>query len=160
MYSPVKGLNHVTLILPLSGFGRMIFTLSDSLGEVLTLHHNGSAIDMVHNSGFDIDGEGRALANLSMGDGSRIFIVSQHQGPVKVFKEQFPMEDSRILVLGKNEFKVEFFKNGENVGVGEYAYGQGYLSQSSRKVLIPGEIEKVVVSDFSGRPRTVLFESK
>ncbi len=129
-------------------------------GEVLSLNHNDLSIGTIHNSGFNVDGEGRALASLTMGDGSQVYIVSQHQGAVKVFKEQLSKEEVELLVLEKDEFKVEYYQEGNLIRVEEFPYGQGYLSQSSRKIPISKRIEKVVISDFAGNKRTVLFERK
>jgi len=129
-------------------------------GGVLTLNHNNSSIGTIQNSGFNVCGEGRALASLTFRDGSQVYIVSQHQGPVKVFKEKLSKEQVELLVLEKDEFKVEYYQEGNLIGEEEFPYGQGYLSQSSRKIPISKRIEKVVITDFAGNKRTVLFGKK
>ncbi len=102
-------------------------------------------------SGFQVDGDAKALARLTRKD-SQLFLGTQNIDSLKVysvpnsgqlFKPQ-PMDSwaELIYTTGKKE-RVEFY------------YGSGYLSQSSRVMQITKDVKEIIVHDFKGQSRTV-----
>jgi hypothetical protein len=100
-------------------------------------------------SGFRVDGDAKALARLQ-GPGHELIVASQNLDSLKIFRrnertlqnffEPAPTDVEALLehADGTNE-RVEFY------------YGSGYLSQSTRSILIPKGVKRLTVVDVRGK---------
>ncbi len=108
-------------------------------------------------SGFYVPGDGKALASLFVG-GQRCVIASQNNDVLLAFRFG---EHSRFFPPESDDFKVAFIGANEAVIDTRYlAYGNGFLSQSSRKTAIPDGAEKVVVTKYNGKERAVNLQKQ
>ncbi len=107
-------------------------------------------------SGFSIDGEARAMALLTRPDSSQLILVSRYNQPLLAFVQNSPSPGTSIAA-NQDERLVISYQAGKAVKQQELFYGSGYLSQSSRKVRIPQEIDSVQLVSFSGKKRTILL---
>ncbi len=109
-------------------------------------------------SGFFVDGDAKALAELSLKDGSSLILAAQNSDSLKIFK---PLEQSyKSIRLKNNDVSAELiFKNGDKEYI-EFNYGTGYLSQSSRVCRISEDVVSVKVTTYTGESRNVSIISK
>jgi enediyne biosynthesis protein E4 len=106
-------------------------------------------------SGFVVDGQGRAIAVLRDKEGNPIILASQHGDSLKVFKNIRPQSYKSVVKLGPLDYLEEItFKDGTK-SVKEFYYGDGYLSQSSRIFPILDSYQKVVITDYQRNKRTI-----
>ena len=106
-------------------------------------------------SGFFVEGDAKALACLTMRDGSSLLLAAQNSDSLKVFKASWKPE--RTLRLEKNDVSaILTFKTGETK-FREFYYGSGYLSQSSRICKIPDGVNLVVITNYKGESRELSF---
>jgi hypothetical protein len=108
-------------------------------------------------SGFLVEGDGKGLADLRLGDGSVIVLAAQNNAVLKTFVVPASKE-IKIITPKLNDVMIEAtYSNGRKLKF-ELHYGSGYLSQSSRKVSLPAKgLVKVTATDFQGRGRNVAF---
>ena len=50
-----------------------------------------------------------------------------------------------------------FYQDGRKQKI-EFYYGSGYLSQSSRKILLPRSFKEIVIYDYAGKSRKITPE--
>lgn len=106
-------------------------------------------------SGFVVNGQGRALAVLRDQEGNPIILAAQHGDSLKVFKNVKPQSYKDVVKLGPLDYLTEItFKDGSK-SVKEFYHGDGYLSQSSRILPIPDSYQKVEITDYQRNKRTV-----
>jgi enediyne biosynthesis protein E4 len=109
----------------------------------------------LNQSGFVVDGQGRALAVLMDREGNQIILAAQHGDSLKVFKHKKPQSYKHVVKMGPLDFLAEItFKDGSKSSK-EFYYGDGYLSQSSRILPILTSYAKVEITDYKGNQRTV-----
>lgn len=109
-------------------------------------------------SGFFVDGDAKALAELSLKDGSTIILSAQNSDTLKVFKSL--SKSPGPIRLRKDEVCAEVtFRNGER-SYHEFHYGSGYLSQSSRVLKISKDALSVKITSYKGETRSIQFKSK
>lgn len=103
-------------------------------------------------SGFYVPGNARALANLFIGN-QRSVITSQNNDVLLAFHYG---GDVPVFAPESDDFKISFIGDGEAIlGTEILNYGNGYLSQSSRKTAIPDGAKYLVVTKYSGKERTI-----
>ena len=113
------------------------------------------AIEM-NESGFYVPNDARALARVSLGNQKSIWVATQNKGLMKVFT--FNLGISKTIPLShvsglmehsvrKNEVKAEILlKNGQKQ-LREFYWGNTFLSQESRSILMDNSIKSVTVFD-------------
>jgi hypothetical protein len=80
-------------------------------------------------SGFVVDGDGKALAEISGADGERLIVASQNGDRLRTIR---PPNSAHALRIRPDELRAEIaYEDGEQEKV-EFYRGSGYLSQSSR----------------------------
>ena len=103
----------------------------------------------VTQSGFFVDGDAKALTNLTLGNGQQLILATQNRDSLKVFSKQDKLALSKEdLVPAKalsNTAIIEL-KNGKK-RKHEFYYGSGYLSSSSRTIIIDKSIAAVTVEE-------------
>jgi hypothetical protein len=102
-------------------------------------------------SGFFADGDAKAMAELTMKDGTSLILVARNSDSLKVIKPLFgPAKNIR---LKNDDVSAELiYKSGEKE-YREFYYGSGYLSQSSRICKIPEEVVSVSITNYKGETR-------
>jgi hypothetical protein len=110
------------------------------------------------NSGFEVEGDGKALSKLNSITGP-LLIATQNTDSLRIFRLRKDMrENERTFTPLKSDSWATFsFANGKKTKV-EFYYGSGYLSQSSRVIRIPIDVTEMMVYDFAGKSRTVDFK--
>ncbi|WP_040490238.1 FG-GAP-like repeat-containing protein, partial [Indibacter alkaliphilus] len=126
-----------------------------SIGNVLEANSEGKFNTNIQNTGFLVEGEGRALVNLTLANNQSLILASQHQGPIKAFKKSAPYPNQKYLKLARTDFKVSFELIDGTFKSLEFPYGAGYLSQSSRKIPIPSNCKTIQITEFDGTSRLV-----
>ncbi len=122
-----------------------ITLLGDGLGGLKLLNTTSS--------GFQVRGDAKALAKLN-GINGEIIISTQNRDSLKVFKMTTLVSKRKIMALPTDSWAEWTYLNGKKERV-ELYYGSGYLSQSSRMMVIPNEVKSITMYDFLGKPRTV-----
>jgi hypothetical protein len=106
-------------------------------------------------SGFKVNGQGRALAVLRDQEGNPIILAAQHGDSLKVFKNTEVQAYKQVIKLGPLDYLAEITSKDGSKSVKEFFYGDGYLSQSSRIFPILEYYQKVEISDYKGGKRVV-----
>ncbi len=168
-FSPVFGIlagdydydGNCDLILTGNSYSSNVFTgqYDASTGLFLSGDGEGGFTSVLgRNSGFFVDGDAKALAELSLKDGSSLILAAQNSDTLKVFK---PVSKSPGSIrLRKDEVYAEVtFSNGKK-SYHEFHYGSGYLSQSSRVLKIPENAVSVEITTYKGEKRSIQFSKK
>ena len=108
-------------------------------------------------SGFYVPGDAKSLVNLYRANGDELFIASQNKDSVEVFVKE-SSNNFRVLEVKPLESSAEiFYQDGRKQKI-EFYYGSGYLSQSSRKMLLPRSFKEIVIYDYAGKSRKITPE--
>jgi hypothetical protein len=108
-------------------------------------------------SGFFVDGDAKALAELSLKDGSSLILAAQNSDSLKVFS--VTGTKTKIIRIKSDEVSAELTYNNGLKEHREFYYSTGYLSQSSRILKVPPEIVSVTLSNYRGNKRTISLEN-
>lgn len=166
--SPVNGITtadinadgNLDVVIIGNDYGNEVFSGRYDASRGLVLLGNGKGnFDVVPTtkSGFKVDGDAKALGKLKSALGNEVLISTQNLDSLRMHipvanagKQRFfqpsPLDSWAIFEHddGKRE-KVEFY------------YGSGYLSQSTRSMLIPVTVKKIDVYDYKGSHRIIEF---
>ena len=82
------------------------------------------------------------------------FIASQNRDSLEIFRKT--VSHARHFQPEPLDVKAELFFQDGMKQVVEFYYGSGYLSQSTRSISIPANMEEMVVYDSNGDSRKVL----
>jgi hypothetical protein len=105
-------------------------------------------------SGIYIPGNGKGLSMLRNQSGSMMFAATENRGPLRIFEARTKL---RYYIAEPNDASVVIFmKNGKSQRR-EFNYGNSFLSQSSRFIVIPENAERMEVRNFSGKTRTISY---
>ena len=107
-------------------------------------------------SGFIVDGDGKALAKLRSAS-EEVIIATQNADSVKVFRTTSDATGRKHFTPSMTEFKADLLFNDGRKQKIEFYHGSGYLSQSSRSMTIPEGVKKIIVYDHAGRSRELDF---
>lgn len=100
------------------------------------------AVEM-NESGFYVPYDARALARVRVGEGQNIWLASQNNATLKAFS----CSKANSLPLSKNEVKAQILlKNGQKC-LKEFYWGNAFLSQESRSILMNPAIESIQFFD-------------
>jgi enediyne biosynthesis protein E4 len=121
--------------------------LGDGRGEFR--HLNGIQ------SGFFVDGDAKAIAELLLDNGRSLVLVTQNDDSLRIFARAAPPGGVLRLQHG-DAYALLTFADG-TIRREEFHYGSTYLSQSSRFLRISSALREAVVHDFQGRSRTYQF---
>jgi hypothetical protein len=108
-------------------------------------------------SGFFVDGDAKAIAELVLDERRSLVLVTQNNDSLRVFSalragavrhlRLEPLDAYAVLTLADGRTRRQ-----------ELYYGSTYLSQSSRYLTVPRDAAKVVVYDSRGRARALALE--
>ena len=127
-------------------------------GLISYLHNNELIFECGHTNGFYVPSNGKALANLVLGSGENIFIVTSNNDSLQIFKP-LKNENTQIKLNQFDVFAIIEDENGSKHKQ-EFYYGSGYLSQSSRFLSLNSEWKTIEFISYSGESRMVNRENK
>jgi hypothetical protein len=129
-----------------------------SIGSVLLGDGKGGFTPVsVKESGFSVDGDAKALSRLESGKHSLI-LASQNADSLKIFIDQTGEGYKRIIINKMEASAMIYFKNGSR-RKNEFYYGDTYLSQSSRTMLVTPDISHIEFYKTNGKiSRTLKFD--
>jgi len=99
-------------------------------------------------SGFIVPGDAKALVKLSSVNGSPLYIASQNRGELKVFRGKNQESQSIEPSQEVSAILVEL-ENGKTQRL-EVNHGSGFLSQSSREIMLPKGLKSLKIVDYTG----------
>ena len=104
-------------------------------------------------SGFYVPGNAKALATLNHPKGP-LLIATQNRDSLKTFQLTTKTNVNVFSPAPSDASGTFVFKDGKKQRI-EFYYGSGFLSQSTRSILIPPGVEEITVCDFNGNCRKV-----
>ena len=112
---------------------------------------------LLNQSGFIVDADARALARVETKNNQSLFVISQVLDSIKMFRQNDAVASKRIYPTQNERYAVLYMEGNKKRKL-ELSYGSGYLSQSSRSVVISSAIKQVEFYDSKGsRTRQVSF---
>jgi len=106
--------------------------------------------------GFYVKGDAKGLARLHTAHNDDVWIATQNQDSlVALTLANGPSPDITWITLQPRDFSADITYTDGRTRHTEFYYGSTYLSQSSRKIPVSGEVKKIVVTDFRGNKREV-----
>jgi hypothetical protein len=119
---------------------------------MLVLKGNGNGSFTVDSRGFNSSGDNKAISSIQGAGGTRLFLVSSNNGYLKTYRG---MDSTKSIPLhGSDVYAVITRKDGKKYKE-EFAYGQSYLSQSSRRFYFSASTASVTIYDARGEKREV-----
>lgn len=122
----------------------------------LVLKGNGSgefeAISSAR-SGFKVLGDGKALATLARSNGQPAYIATQNLGRLETFGPA--NSEKRIIDVEAMDQAARVTYADGSIEKIELPYGNGYLSQSTRKLVLNANARQVEITNFQGQSRVV-----
>ncbi len=104
-------------------------------------------------SGFLVRGDAKGMAEIRIGEGNKILqLIAINSESVKVFENNTSNLQKSMLILPYETHATLTLKNGKKRKQ-EFYHGSSYLSQSSRKLTINGQIITVEIFDAQGNKR-------
>jgi len=104
-------------------------------------------------SGFMVNGDAKAMAQILTADNKPVFLVSQNNDSLKVFASTTNTSLQLINIQPGDAYAELQFKNGKKRRE-EFYYGAGYLSQSGR-VFLSKNLSTVIITDYKGNRRAI-----
>ncbi|MEM1134408.1 MAG: FG-GAP-like repeat-containing protein [Bacteroidota bacterium] len=146
---------YLDLVLVGNSYATEVFTgrYDALIGLILKGNGRGDFTTLPSNkTGFFVDGDAKALVQLFDANNKNIILASQNKDKLLSFESSNPTQQT-VLSFKKDDAKVVFtFKDGTS-RISELYYGNTYLSQSSRKMVIPRNTANVQVINFQGETR-------
>lgn len=141
------------------------YNMSPSLGRydgfkglILKGNGKGSFIPMaIQESGFHVDGNGKALGELIVNK-MYALIASQNEGSMKLFSISKKVE-KYAYVSPDDSHAFLHLKNGEKRKM-EFSLGQGFLTQSTSKIIFNNSINFIEIIDRKGNHRNIRNEKQ
>lgn len=109
-------------------------------------------------SGFYVPGDAKALAKLSVRD-HNLFIATQNQDSIKVFATTNGGKRASFVPEPLDVSAEITFTDGKKQKV-EFYYGSGYLSQSTRQIRMPDNVEEIIVYNSKGESREINIQKE
>jgi hypothetical protein len=165
--APINGLvvidvnqdGHLDVIMTGNDYGNEVFSGRYDACTGIVLLGDGKGNFEYENSlssGFLVDGDAKALGKLN-GINGELFIATQNADSLRIFELKKKTVGTREFIpLITDSWAELFFPDGKKEKV-EFYYGSGYLSQSTRSIMIPAKVKEMKVYDFSGKSRIVDF---
>ncbi|MEM8891028.1 MAG: VCBS repeat-containing protein, partial [Bacteroidota bacterium] len=107
-------------------------------------------------AGLQIRGDARALVRIFLGD-EPVFLISENQGPLHLYRLTDPPSALNTFEPEPlDSWAMQYFTDGRKKAI-LFTYGSGYLSQSSRKIMVPAGVLRMEVYDASGKKRELTY---
>lgn len=111
------------------------------------------AAQSIASSGFYVPGNAKALAQLTDKQGRELLVATQNRGRLCVFRNHKPATSLRLRPTDASA--VLTFANGKKQKV-EFSYGNSFLSQSARIILVSPFVKAIEITDSQGHKRQEL----
>lgn len=136
-------------------YGNEVFAGRYDAFTGLVLLGNGKSFDYTTSAqtGFYVPGNAKGTAILNHQKGSLI-LATQNQDSLKVFSLKEKSNFGKFTPFSNDVFCTLYFSNKKTQKV-EFYYGSGFYSQSSRTILIPPDVDYIVVCNSRGECRTI-----
>ena len=108
-------------------------------------------------TGFYVPGDAKALVKLSA-KGHNLLIASQNRDSLHVYSRNVPSNAVRFVPEPLDTRAELTYADGKKQAV-EFCYGSGYLSQSSRSIIIPSGVREMVIYNSRGDSRKVSMDA-
>jgi hypothetical protein len=108
----------------------------------------------VDESGFFINGDAKGMASLVMEDGSMLVLVGQNNDRMVVF-ENLINKGKKIIDPEYNEYRARLELTDGTIMIRDLGYGTSFLSSSSRKFILPGNVSKATLFRYTGETREI-----
>jgi enediyne biosynthesis protein E4 len=105
-------------------------------------------------SGFFVDGDAKGIAELGLEDGRSLVLVTQNNDSLKAFSTVAPNGTRSVRLQPGDTHAVLTLRDGRQRRQ-EFYHGSTYLSQSSRRLTLPPDVQQAVVYDVRGGSRVV-----
>jgi hypothetical protein len=126
-------------------------------GMISCLPNDKLKFECGHANGFNVPSDGKALANLVLGNGENIFIVTSNHDSLRIF-QPLKHEHSPLELKQYEVFAIIEDDNGR-IYKQEFYYGSGYLSQSSRFLNLNSRWKRIELISYSGERRILNREN-
>ncbi len=103
-------------------------------------------------SGIHITGDGKSLAALTTADGSQVVLASQNQGKLQAYRLRKNVKS--IPLKADDCTAVIQLKDGRSMRKA-LTYGEGFQSQSTRRLFLPAQAAQVEIINYKGEKRVV-----
>jgi hypothetical protein len=113
-------------------------------------------VDASAAAGFFVEGEGRAITGIATGASGSTVLVTRNDNDAVAFHPLRQAAARRVQLSPLESHAILSLADGGTRRV-ELMYGSGYLSQSSRVLVIPEGAREVVIHDSQGGRRVITF---
>ncbi len=106
-------------------------------------------------SGFFVPGDGKALATVHTAQGEDLWLATQNQDSLKVFRRIQGTDAADWIDLEAGDLCADILYKDNHKRHTEFYYGSTFLSQSSRKMMVDQKATHITITDFSGNKREI-----
>lgn len=126
----------------------------DAQGSFL-LMGNGKGGFTANRKDINVIGDNKAVAEIQSADGSSLFLISSNSDSLHVFRLNQPHQ--KVVAINPDDaYAISTFRNGFKRRE-EFYYGNAYLSQSGRQLLVAPNVQSIVIFKSSGEKRILNF---
>lgn len=126
----------------------------DAQGSFL-LMGNGKGGFTANRKEIKVIGDNKAVAEIQSADGSSLFLISSNSDSLHVFRLNQPHQ--KVVAINPDDaYAISTFRNGFKRRE-EFHYGNAYLSQSGRQLLVAPNVQSIVIFKSSGEKRILNF---
>ncbi len=111
----------------------------------------------IASSGFYVPGNAKGLAQLTDSKGRELMIATQNRGRLYLFRNSKPATNLRLRPTDASALLT--FADGKKQKV-EFCYGNSFLSQSARTLLVSPQVKVVEITDSQGHKRQGLHQEQ
>lgn len=151
----INGDGHLDIVAVGNDYGNEVFSgRYDALEGVVLLGDGKGSFTHIsaRNSGFWVPGDAKALARLQSAKGE-LFVATQNLDSLRVFRRTNTADVSKVFHAAPGDWRVDVtYEDGTEERI-ELYYGSGYLSQSTRTVVVPAGVMQITVRDYAGQTR-------
>ncbi|MEM8898455.1 MAG: VCBS repeat-containing protein [Bacteroidota bacterium] len=108
-------------------------------------------------SGFHVEGDTRALAQLTVNNQLN-YLLGRNNDSLKAFKLEIPETNMYSFMPESMDLSAVIKYNDGSIRYHEFLYGSGYLSQSSRALLLSPDVQQIEVTNSKGDKRQIVPE--
>nr|WKN36067.1 VCBS repeat-containing protein [Tunicatimonas sp. TK19036] len=111
----------------------------------------------ISESGFFVPGDAKGLATIRTASNGELLVATQNQDQLLTFSNNQANKtaENQWVTLEPNDYRADIvFDDGKKRQI-EFYYGSTYLSQSSRTLEVTNDMKQVMITDFTGKQRTL-----
>ncbi|MDO6440301.1 VCBS repeat-containing protein [Cyclobacterium sp. 1_MG-2023] len=149
---------NLDILLVGNNYGNEVFAGRYDASVGLWLKGSGSGqfeVKSAVESGFIVPRDAKALVKITRESGVPLYVSSQNRDSLRVFTHHDTSLNWPVFAPAPQDSYMFMYSEKGLVGKHEFYYGSGFLSQSSRKVALPEEVNRLEVFDFKGNKRII-----